>query len=44
MSIPHLHGNLPVVDEYLPGQEIGTDGGFVARAELLVDLEERVAY
>lgn len=34
----HLHGNQPVVDQHFLGQEIGTNRGFVACAELLVDL------
>lgn len=34
----YLHGDLPVVDQDLTGQEVGADGGLVARAELLIDL------
>ncbi len=40
-NIAHLHGNLAVVDEHFASQEIGTDGGLVAGAELLVDLDGR---
>jgi hypothetical protein len=38
MVSTHLHGYQPVVDQYFLGQEIGTDGGFVAGAKLLIDL------
>src|SRR4051812_8911836 len=37
--MPHLHRNLSVVDKDLAGQEVGSDSGLVARAELFVDLE-----
>ncbi|KAH8639487.1 hypothetical protein IG631_07257 [Alternaria alternata] len=38
MVSTHLHGHQPVVDQYFLGQKIGTDGGFVAGAKLLIDL------
>ena len=34
----YLHGDLAVVDEDFPRQEVGADGRLIARAELLVDL------
>jgi hypothetical protein len=36
----HLHGNESIVHEDFFGKEIGTNGGFVACAELLIDLQE----
>lgn len=36
--VPYLHGDLLVVDDDLPCQKVGANGGLVARAELLVDL------
>jgi hypothetical protein len=37
----YLHGHEPIVDKDFLGQEIGSDGGLVAPAELLVDLFHR---
>lgn len=39
----HLHSNLAVVNQNLPRQEIGTNGGLVAGAELLVDLYHKAS-
>lgn len=40
-SLAHLHRHLSIVDQNLSSQEIGADGGLVARTEFLVDLDER---
>ena len=42
--MPHLHGDLSVVHEHLPREEVGSDCGFVACAELLVDLPSISAF
>jgi hypothetical protein len=42
-SLAHLHRHLSIVDQDLSSQEIGADGGLVARTEFLVDLDEKTS-
>lgn len=37
-GLSYLHGDLSVINQNLSSQEISSDGGLVARTELLVDL------